>query len=107
MTWKRNLGTTVLVVSHDQNLVELFGKRVIAIDEGVVVRDDGDDMEEEAVQKVLSVLMSSADELKNTAGTEASLSLETCREGIAIPYHPGAAAFYRENGIAVEMEAAE
>ena len=34
-----NLGTTVLVVSHDQNLVELFGKRVIAIDEGVVVND--------------------------------------------------------------------
>ena len=40
-----NLGTTVLVVSHDQNLVELFGKRVIAIDEGVVVSDG---MEEEA-----------------------------------------------------------
>ena len=34
-----NLGTTVLVVSHDQNLVELFGKRVIAIDEGIVVSD--------------------------------------------------------------------
>ena len=34
-----NLGTTVLVVSHDQKLVELFGKRVIAIDEGVVVSD--------------------------------------------------------------------
>ena len=32
-----NLGTTVLVVSHDQNLVELFGKRVIAIDDGLVV----------------------------------------------------------------------
>ena len=34
-----NLGTTVLVVSHDQKLVELFGKRVIAIDDGVVVSD--------------------------------------------------------------------
>ena len=34
-----NLGTTVLVVTHAQNLVELFGKRVIAIDEGVVVSD--------------------------------------------------------------------
>jgi len=41
-----NLGTTVLVVSHDQNLVELFGKRVIAIDEGVVV-SDGLEAEEE------------------------------------------------------------
>ena len=34
-----NLGTTVLVVTHAQNLVELFHKRVIAIDEGVVVSD--------------------------------------------------------------------
>jgi len=28
-----NLGTTVLVVTHEKNLVELFAKRVIAIDE--------------------------------------------------------------------------
>ena len=35
-----NLGTTMLVVTHDHKLVEMFGKRVIAIDEGVVVRDD-------------------------------------------------------------------
>ena len=34
-----NLGTTMLVVTHDHKLVELFGKRVIAIDEGLVVRD--------------------------------------------------------------------
>ena len=34
-----NLGTTVLVVTHDQNLVEIFNKRVIAIDEGVVISD--------------------------------------------------------------------
>jgi len=34
-----NLGTTVLVVSHDQKLVELFGKRVIEINDGVVVND--------------------------------------------------------------------
>ena len=34
-----NLGTTVLVVSHDQKLVELFGKRVIEINEGRVVSD--------------------------------------------------------------------
>ena len=35
-----NLGTTVLVVTHDQNLVEIFNKRVIVINEGLVV-DDG------------------------------------------------------------------
>ena len=34
-----NLGTTMLVVTHAQNLVDLFGKRVIAIDEGVIVSD--------------------------------------------------------------------
>ena len=34
-----NLGTTMLVVTHDQNLVRLFHKRVISIDEGRVVSD--------------------------------------------------------------------
>ena len=34
-----NLGTTVLVVTHAQNLVELFNKRVIVIDDGKVVSD--------------------------------------------------------------------
>lgn len=34
-----NLGTTMLVVTHDRNLVQLFGKRTIAIDEGLVVND--------------------------------------------------------------------
>ena len=34
-----NLGTTVLVVTHAQDLVKLFGKRVIAINEGLVVSD--------------------------------------------------------------------
>ena len=34
-----NLGTTMLVVTHAQNLVEHFGKRLIAIDDGKVVSD--------------------------------------------------------------------
>ena len=33
------LGTTLLVVTHEMNLVQQFGNRVIAIDEGVVVSD--------------------------------------------------------------------
>ena len=37
-----SLGTTMLVVTHAQNLVEHFGKRVIAIDHGVVVHDGMD-----------------------------------------------------------------
>ena len=39
-----NLGTTMLVVTHERDLVERFGKRVIAIDNGLVISDgmDGD-----------------------------------------------------------------
>ncbi len=34
-----NLGTTMLVVTHAQNLVDSFNKRVISINDGVVVND--------------------------------------------------------------------
>ncbi len=34
-----NLGTTVLVVTHEINLVEQFAKRVISIDDGLVISD--------------------------------------------------------------------
>ena len=37
-----NLGTTMLVVTHAQDLVQRFNNRVIAIDEGVVVSDGMD-----------------------------------------------------------------
>ena len=36
------LGTTVLVVTHERELVERFTRRVIAIDEGVVISDGMD-----------------------------------------------------------------
>ena len=36
------LGTTVLVVTHEQDLVERFDKRVIAIDDGKVISDGMD-----------------------------------------------------------------
>ena len=34
-----NLGTTMLVVTHEKELVERFPKRVIAIDEGLIISD--------------------------------------------------------------------
>ena len=34
-----NLGTTMLVVTHDHKLVELFHKRTIVIDDGIIVND--------------------------------------------------------------------
>ena len=37
-----NLGTTMLVVTHESELVEQFEKRVIAINEGVVLHDGTD-----------------------------------------------------------------
>ena len=37
-----NLGTTMLVVTHEQELVRRFDKRVIAIDEGMVISDGMD-----------------------------------------------------------------
>ena len=37
-----NLGTTMLVVTHEKELVERFGKRVIAINDGVVISDGMD-----------------------------------------------------------------
>ena len=37
-----NLGTTVLVVTHDMEMVNRFGRRVISIDDGLVVSDKSD-----------------------------------------------------------------
>ena len=37
-----NLGTTMLVVTHAKELVEQFGNRVIAIDDGLIVHDGMD-----------------------------------------------------------------
>ena len=37
-----NQGNTILVVTHEKDLVELFGKRVIAIDDGLVIGDGMD-----------------------------------------------------------------
>ena len=37
-----NLGTTMLVVTHELDLVDRFAKRVIAIDDGLVISDGMD-----------------------------------------------------------------
>ena len=34
-----NLGTTMLVVTHEQNLVEHFSNRVITIEDGLITSD--------------------------------------------------------------------
>ena len=40
-----NLGTTILVVTHEMDLVERLGKRVIVLDEGVIVSDGLDGLQ--------------------------------------------------------------
>ncbi len=42
LTEINNLGTTMLVVTHEKDLVEQFAKRVIAIDDGRVISDGMD-----------------------------------------------------------------
>lgn len=42
LTEINNLGTTMLVVTHEKDLVEQFAKRVIAIDDGVIISDGMD-----------------------------------------------------------------
>lgn len=42
-----SLGTTILVVTHEMDLVERFGKRVIVLDDGLVVSDGMDGCEYE------------------------------------------------------------
>ena len=37
-----NLGTTVLVVTHDRELMERFAKRVIVLNEGLIASDGMD-----------------------------------------------------------------
>jgi cell division transport system ATP-binding protein len=42
LTEINNLGTTMLVVTHERDLVDRFPKRVIAIDDGRVISDGMD-----------------------------------------------------------------
>ena len=63
-----------------------------------------DKLSDETLKTILSALMDKAEEVKSAAGAETALSPDTCGEGVAIPYHSGAAAFYKANGITVETE---
>jgi TRAP transporter TAXI family solute receptor len=63
-----------------------------------------DKLSDEMLKTILSALMDKAEEVKSAAGAETALSPDTCGEGVAIPYHSGAAAFYKANGITVETE---
>jgi len=45
-----NLGTTILVVTHEMDLVERFGKRVIELNDGLIVSDGMDGYNEDEAE---------------------------------------------------------
>lgn len=63
-----------------------------------------DKMSADAVKAVAAGMFAQAEQLRFAVAADTSLTLETSGEGVTIPYHAGAAEFYRENGITVETE---
>lgn len=63
------LGTTVLVVTHDKTLVERFGGRIMEIEKGRVVADSGacEKVEKEAEKETEATATNNDDSCENTA----------------------------------------
>lgn len=63
-----------------------------------------DKMSADTVKTVVSGMFAQAEQLQFAVAADTPLTLENSGEGVTIPYHTGAAAFYKENGITVETE---
>ncbi len=63
-----------------------------------------DKLTEEQVYAITSGLFANASALQNATPSDTPLSLEHALDGVTIPFHPGAAKFYSENGVTVETE---
>lgn len=61
-----------------------------------------DDLSEDAVYDFISSIFNGKDELVNQHGKAEALDLGFATSVTAVPFHPGAAKFYKENGIDVE-----
>lgn len=61
-----------------------------------------DDASEDAVYDFLKTIFDNKDALKDQHGKAAYLDLDFATSVTAVPFHPGAAKFYAENGISVE-----
>ncbi len=56
------------------------------------------------VYAITSGLFANASALQNATPSDTPLSLERALDGVTIPFHPGAARYYSENGVTVETE---
>ena len=63
-----------------------------------------DKLSSDQVYQITAGLFANADALQLSTPADTPLTLDSALEGITIPYHAGAAQFYAENGVSVEME---
>jgi TRAP transporter TAXI family solute receptor len=59
------------------------------------------DLPEDVVYQITRTIYENLDYLKNIHGATNAMALHKAIEGLAVPLHPGALRFYRENGISV------
>jgi len=63
-----------------------------------------DKLADDQVYAITSGLFANASALQNATPADTPLTLEDALDGITIPFHPGAAKFYSENGVTVQTE---
>ena len=73
----------------------------ITVKATLVCREDLDD---EVAYEIVSTIFDNADAITERHAKGAELSLEFATDGIAVPFHAGAAQYYAENGITVATE---
>ncbi len=63
-----------------------------------------DKLTDDQVYAITSGLFANASALQNSTPSDTPLSLEHAADGVTIPFHPGAARYYSENGVTVSTE---
>ncbi len=71
----------------------------VAIAAMILVRDD---VSEDAVYQLISTIFDNKDALKEQHGKAEALDLDFATSVTSVPFHPGAAKYYAENGINVQ-----
>ena len=62
------------------------------------------DASEEDVYKLTAAIFDNIDAIKKEHAKGAELSLENATEGLTVPFHSGAAKYFKEKGIDVEVK---
>ena len=61
------------------------------------------DLEKDTVQDLTKLLFEHANDLQYSLSIDMQLNEQTATKGITIPFHKGAAAYYKEKGITVDV----